>query len=91
MHAGAVGVEYARHLDANAVLTMIIEEQGLGGAFAFIVAGARPERVDVAPVGFRLRMNVGVAVNFAGRSLEDLRLDALGQTQHVDRAVHAGL
>jgi len=91
MHARAVGVEDSRHLDANAVLAMIVEEQGFRRALAFIVTGPQPQRIDVAPIGFRLRMNVRVAVDLAGRGLKNLGFDALGKTQHVDRAMHAGL
>lgn len=40
---------------------------------------------------FRLRMHFRVAIHPAGGSLKDLRLGALGQPQHIDRAVHAGL
>jgi len=36
-------------------------------------------------------MHFRVAVNLAGRRLQDLRLGALRQSQHVDRAVNAGL
>ena len=36
-------------------------------------------------------MDVRIAVDFAGRGLEDLGFDALREPQHVDRAVHAGL
>jgi hypothetical protein len=33
----------------------------------------------------------GIAIDFAGRRLENLRLDPLCQTQDVDRAMDAGL
>ena len=36
-------------------------------------------------------MNLRIAVYFAGGGLQNLRFDALGQSQHVDGAVHAGL
>jgi hypothetical protein len=36
-------------------------------------------------------MHGRVAIDFAGRGLKDFRPRALGETQHVDRAVHAGL
>ena len=43
------------------------------------------------PVAFWLRVNLGVAVHFAGRSLIDARAKPFGQAQHVDGTVHAGL
>ena len=91
MHARAIGVEDPRHLDAQLVLAVIVEEQRLGAALAFVVAGARADRIDVAPVVLGLRMDMGVAIDLAGRGLEDLRLHPLGQAQHVDGAMDAGL
>jgi len=54
MHVRAVGVENARDLDAQLVLAVVVEEQGLGAALAFVVAGADAPmaRVHVAPVVF---------------------------------------
>ena len=36
-------------------------------------------------------MDFGIAVNFAGAGLQDPRAAAFGDSQHVDRAEHAGL
>ena len=35
-------------------------------------------------------MNFGITVNFRGRSLKDSCVNALCQTEHIDRAHHAG-
>ena len=91
VHARAVGVEDAHHLDAEAVLAVVVEEQRLRAALALVVAGAHADRVDVAPVVLGLRVDLRVAVDLAGGGLQDPRLHPLGQAQHVDRAVHAGL
>ena len=91
MHARAVGVEDARDLDLQPVLAAVVEEQGLGAALALVVAAARADRIDVAPVVLRLRMDLRIAVHLGGRGLKNPRLHPLGQAQHVDRAVHAGL
>ena len=40
------------------------------------------------PVVFGLRMNGGVAEDFAGRGLEDPAFQAFGKAKQVDRAVH---
>ncbi len=45
----------------------------------------------MAPVVLGLRMHFGVAVHFAGGSLVNARAQPLGQAQHVDGPVHAGL
>ena len=47
VHARPVGVEDAHDLDVDRVLAVIVEEQRLGDALAFVVAGARPDRIDV--------------------------------------------
>ena len=91
MHPRAISIENPRDLDRQAVLAVIIEEQRLGAALAFVIAGARADRVHMAPIILGLRMDVGIAVDFAGRGLEDLAAEALGQAEHVDRAVDRGL
>ena len=91
VHARAVGVEDPRDLDLELVLAVIIEEQGLGAALALVIAAARADRVDVAPIVFGLRVDRRIAIDFAGRCLEDPRVEPLGQPQHVDRAVDRGL
>ena len=91
MHARTVGVKYARDLDFELVLAVIIEEQRFSAALAFVVTAARADRVDAAQVVFGLRMDFRVAVDFGSRGLQDARLDALGKPQHVDCAMHGGL
>ena len=91
VHARAVSVEDARDLDVHAVLAAVIEEQSFSAALAFVVAGAQADGVDLAPVAFGLRMHFRVAVDLAGGGLKDASLGALGQPQHVDCAMYAGL
>ncbi len=66
MHVGTVGVEDAGDLDVQVVLAAVVEEQGFGTAFAFIVAGAQADGVDVTPVVFGLGMDFRVAIALAG-------------------------
>ena len=80
-----------RHLDAYAVLAVIIETQGLGAALALVVAGAPAVRVDVGPIILGLRVDGRVAVDLARGRLQELSAQPLGQPQHVDGAEHAGL
>src|SRR3546814_7296353 len=56
VHARAIGVEDPRHFDIQAMLTMIVEEQGFGAALAFVVAATQSDRIDIAPVTLGLRM-----------------------------------
>ena len=84
-------IEDAGDLDAQAVLAAVVEEERLRAALACVVAGVRTDGVDVAPVMLGLGMDDRVAVDLAGGGLEDLGFDPLGQAEHVDGAVHAGL
>ena len=53
------------------MLAPIIEEQRLCASLTLVIAGARSNRIDVAPVILRLRMNVRIAVDLRCRSLKD--------------------
>jgi hypothetical protein len=91
VHTWAVGIENSSDLDAYPVLPEVVEEQGLGAALAFIVAGARPKGIDVAAVVLGLRVDGWIAIDLAGRGLQYLCPDALGQAEHVDGTDDAGL
>ena len=91
VHIGPIRVEDPGHLDLQVMLAAVIEEQGLGAALPFIVTRPWPNGVDMSPAVFRLWMDLRVAVHLGGGRLEDLRLDPLGQAQHVDGAVDACL
>ena len=91
MHARTVSIEDAGHPDRQLVLAVIVEKQRFRTALAFVVAGPRPDRIDVAPVAFRLRVHFRVAVDLGGGGLQDAGAGALGQPQHVDGAMHDGL
>ena len=91
VHARAVGVEDPHDADVDAVLAVVVHEEGFGRPLAFVVAGPRTDRVDHAAVGLGLGMDLRVAVDLAGRGLQDLRPAALGHAQHVDRPHHRGL
>ena len=91
MHARAVGVEDACDFDLELMLAVIVEEQRFSAALAFVVAGARADRIDVAPIVFGLGMDCRIAIDLARRCLEYLAFEPLGEPQHIDRAVHRGL
>ena len=91
VHARAIGVEDPRDLGVEPVLAAIVEEQRLGAALTLVIAAARADRIDVAPVCLGLGMDGRVAVDLAGRGLKDRHTQTFGEAQHVDRAVHAGL
>ena len=89
MHAWAVSVENARHLDGHVELTVVVEEERFRATLAFVVARARANRIDVSPVILALRMDIRVAIDLAGRGLQDPGSRAAREAQHVDGAVHA--
>ena len=65
-HAWTIGVEDTNHLRTNLVQTVVVEEQCLSHALAFVVAGTQTDGVHIAPVGLWLWMNVRVAIHLAG-------------------------
>lgn len=90
-HAGPVGIEDAGDLDPDAMLAMVVEEERFRASLALVVAGARPDRIDVPPIVFRLRMLERVAIDLRRRGLENGGVLPAGQVQEVEGAEHAGL
>ncbi len=69
-HAWAVGVEDADDAGVELVIGVVGHDHGFGEAFCFVVDAAGSDGVYVAPVGFGLGMDLGVAVDFAGAGEE---------------------
>src|SRR4051812_31580078 len=65
--ARTVRVEDAHDSGVEAVGAPVDRSQRLAEALALVIAGAWPERVDVAPVRLALRMLEGIAVNLRRR------------------------
>ena len=57
-HPRAVGVEDADDRRVHALLAVVRHRQRLGVALRLVVDAARADRVDVAPVGLRLRVHL---------------------------------
>lgn len=91
VHARPIGIEDPHDLNVEIMLAVIVEEQGLRAALAFIIARARSDGVNVPPVALWLRMDRWVAIDFGGRGLHDPRLYPFGEAQHVDRPDNADL
>ena len=87
-HSGSVGVEDADHTDIDVVLTMVIEKERFGAAFAFVVAGADTDGIDAAFVGLRLGVDFRIPINLGSGGLEGAGFDALGQSKAVDGSHH---
>src|SRR5258708_1357327 len=89
MHPRAISVEDPRNLYADSILTVVIEEQCFRAAFTFVIARAKPDRVDVSPICFCLGMYFRIAINLTGRRLQNLGFDPLSKSKHVDCTVDA--
>ncbi len=70
-HPRAVGIEDPGDPNVYLVLAVIVHEQGLGDALPLVIAGARSDRIHVAPVGLDLWMDGRVTVDLGRRRLED--------------------
>ncbi len=64
--------------------------ESLTEAFGLVVHGPRPDRVDVAPIGLRLRVHEGLAVNLTGGRLQEHRSLPPGQFQQVGDSPASG-
>lgn len=73
VHMGSIGVEDPDHLDVDPELAVVIEEEGFGAPFSFVVTGARADGIDPPPVIFPLGMDLRIAIDFAGGRLQDPR------------------
>lgn len=75
----------------RAGLAREVGAQGLGAALALVIAGARADGVHMPPVALMLRVDLRVAIDFAGRGLQHARARATRQLQHIERALHTRL
>ena len=65
MHAGAVSIEDPHDLDLERVLPPVVEEQRLSASLSLVIATANANRIDFAPIVFRLGVDLWVAIHFA--------------------------
>ena len=56
------------------MLAVVVEEKRFRAAFAFVVARARADRIDVALVILGLRVYLWIAIDLTGRSLQNADL-----------------
>ena len=90
-HARAVGVEDADDLRVDAVGPVVGERDRLGESLRLVVHAARPDRVDVAPVGLALRMLERIAVDLGRRGEHERAPFGLGQPERIVRAERSDL
>ena len=85
-HARAVRVENSDDARVQPVRAMVGHRQRFGEALGFVVHAPRTDRVDVAPVRFRLRVDLGIAVHLAGGGDQVSRPVRLGDAERVQGA-----
>ncbi len=66
-HPRPVGVEDAGDPDLDPVLAVVVHHQGLGHPLSLVVTAPDADGIDVPPVGLRLGVDLGVAVDLGGR------------------------
>mmetsp|Transcript_16528 Transcript_16528/g.47447 ORF Transcript_16528/g.47447 Transcript_16528/m.47447 type:complete len:288 (+) Transcript_16528:331-1194(+) len=91
VHARSERIENARNANLDVVLVLVRIHHGLGHALALVVASTGSQCVDVSPIGFGLRVNRRVSVDFRRRCQQHTGLDALGKAEHVEGAHRTGL
>ena len=69
---------------------MVIKHQRFSYPFAFVIAASTPNWIYISPVGFFLRVNVGIAINFRSGGLKNAGFYPLCQTQHIQGSQHTG-
>ena len=65
MHPWAIRIKDSNHLNINAMLAVVIEEQCFGGTLPFVVARPDSNATNISTIFFRLRMKLrcGVTVD----------------------------
>src|SRR4051794_25099352 len=91
MGAWSIGIKDPSDLDLKIMLAAVVEEERLSAPFAFIVARAESDWIDIAPILFPLWMHGGIAINLASRSLKYFCFQPFRQPEHINGANHAGL
>ena len=82
-HPRTVSVEDPDDPRVDAVLAVVGHGQRFREALGLVVDAPHTDRVDVAPVAFRLRVDQWVAVNLGGGRQEESRAFCPGQTERV--------
>mmetsp|Transcript_14834 Transcript_14834/g.28216 ORF Transcript_14834/g.28216 Transcript_14834/m.28216 type:complete len:312 (+) Transcript_14834:442-1377(+) len=90
-HTRTICIKDTCDADLKVVLAMILHAKSFRDTFAFIVAGADTDWVNISPVLLHLRVHLGISVDFGSGCDEESGLASLGQTKHVDGTEHVGL
>jgi hypothetical protein len=91
MHAGTVGVEDTGHFDLDPILAVVIKEKGFRAPFSLVVTRPETDGIDASPIGLRLGMDRGIAIDLRSRCLKNPGFESFGKPQHVDGAMNVHL
>src|SRR5260370_5602695 len=84
---GTVGVEDAHDTYVSLVLPVMFHSECLAEPFAFIIASAWPDRIDIAPIVFGLRVDQRIAVYLRGGGHQEHCLLPACLLQHLVSAL----
>ena len=84
VHTWSKGIEDTRHTNFDLVLVAVTVHHSFGDTFSFIIARPGSNRIDVPPVAFGLRVDLGVAVDFGRGREQHTGADAFREAQHVE-------
>src|SRR5690606_31736500 len=90
-HARSKRVEDANDAGLDAVIPMVGHGHGLSEAFGFVVDTAQARRVHITPVGLRLRMHQGIAVDLTRGGQQQAGTFVFGETERLVRAQRTDL
>ena len=77
MHSRAVSIEDPRDFDFEPMLAAIVRKNSVSAQrFPSSEHDRNPNRIDIAPVAFDLRMDHRIAVHLAGRRLKNAGIQA---------------
>ena len=101
MHEGTVGVEDANHANVEVVGAVVVEEDGLGGSLALIVAGTGANGVHVSVVLLYasdggnartgLRVDERIAVDLARAGVQETASRIASQMKKVQNSENRAL
>src|SRR5262249_56513210 len=66
LHSRPVGVEDTGDFDVQMELLVIVEKQRFGATLASVLTGPWSDRVEISPIGLRLRVDVWLAMPTPG-------------------------
>src|SRR3954463_14681451 len=62
-HTRAIGIENAGNLYLHSVTAVVIEEHCFRGPLAFVIASARPDRIDKTGIALGLRVHLRISID----------------------------